>query len=155
IRAIEASSPTDVWVVGVSRHLPLVEHWDGQRWSVVRSPRIGAKSWGSLADVAPVAPGDVWVGGFVGEPSPRGPSRVRALLAHWDGSSWTVVPLANFAEPISDFDVGVESLLAISTDDVWAIVNASPRWDVARPERLYAEHWNGSAWTAVSFPFSL
>jgi hypothetical protein len=147
--AIEASSPSDVWAVGVARMLPLVEHWDGERWRVLPAPRIAANSTGELDDIAPVAPDDVWTGGSV-----YNHGRTRALLAHWDGSSWTAARLAAFSPlPVSRLDIEVQSLLAISTDDVWAIVVAWDPADEAPPEQLYAEHWDGSAWTAVKFPF--
>src|SRR5439155_10626475 len=57
-------SPGDVWTVGSiigNPSYPIVEHWDGQRWSTVRSPRLLGSS---LIGATAISSTDVWaVGG--------------------------------------------------------------------------------------------
>src|SRR5438477_12750976 len=47
---VTAVSSRDVWAVGGGARRPLVEHWDGARWSVVASPAVKR---GTLFDIAP------------------------------------------------------------------------------------------------------
>src|SRR5262249_36620895 len=87
-----ALSTSDVWAVGDQegadgRFRTLVEHWDGAGWSVVPSPSPGATG-SHLYAVAAIGPRDVWaVGQQLGHSDPD-----QALIEHWDGSRWSVVP---------------------------------------------------------------
>ena len=66
LRGVAAASERDVWAVGQSRSddgsqvQTLVEHWNGQRWTVVASPSPVSQSW--LTGVA-VSGGHVWAAG--------------------------------------------------------------------------------------------
>ncbi len=88
---VAAVSPKDVWAVGSSFSggliQTLIEHWDGQNWSIVASPNPGSAS-NSLNGVAVVEDDDVWaVGSFFSS----GLSSTPALIEHWDGQQWSVV----------------------------------------------------------------
>ncbi|HZD00938.1 MAG TPA: hypothetical protein VFA46_12330 [Actinomycetes bacterium] len=88
--SVAARSPDQVWAVGWRQQQilqqPLALRWDGARWSTVEAPAFDGGA--VFADVAVVGPDDVWVVGGRGSP-------VRTLTAHWDGSSWAVVPSAD------------------------------------------------------------
>lgn len=76
----------DVWGVGTSAgggrsNRTLILHWDGTRWAVVPSPKVGYYSL--LDSVSAVSRNDVWaVGG----------SSTGTLAEHWNGRRWTVAP---------------------------------------------------------------
>jgi len=85
-----ALSPSDVWAVGErqdagGRFATLVEHWDGDRWSVVPSADPG-RAGDHLYGVAAVGHDDVWAVG-----QRLDPGADRALIEHWDGQRWSVV----------------------------------------------------------------
>ena len=143
LRGIAATSPSDAWAVGNTAaprspavH-PLVEHWNGTRWSVVHSPALRCRSCG-LSAVAALSPANVWAVGS------RGTSKDETLIVHWNGSAWQRVPSPNPA--------GASDLLgvaAISPTDVWAAGGTlTPKLKV----HTLIEHWNGVQWTIVPSP---
>jgi hypothetical protein len=82
----------------------------------------------------PWAPGQgVPTGGFSAHPT--------AVIEHWDGTRWTVVPSPN---PNPQGDNGLGAVAAAAANDVWAV-----------GEQLkgpFTEHWNGTSWTIVATP---
>jgi hypothetical protein len=82
----------------------------------------------------PGSPNELWA---VGE---AGPS---ALILHWDGSQWSIVP-----SPNAGIVPKLTSVVAISANDVWAV-----GWTGSNsgPVTL-TEHWNGSTWNVVPSP---
>jgi len=88
---VAAASARDVWAVGYHDakgvYRSLVEHWDGDRWSVARLPRLGGPGNG-LNAVGATASGIVWAVG--GSARARGPSQ--PLVLRFGGRSWSSVP---------------------------------------------------------------
>lgn len=82
-----ARAPDDVWLVGGIGQIPekraLIEHWNGQRWSVVSGPQL-ADSF--LSGALALAPDDVWVAGNTGHNA-----STSVLIEHWNGTNWSVV----------------------------------------------------------------
>jgi hypothetical protein len=78
INAITAVASTDVWAVGTRQGQPLIEHWDGKRWTV---PGDSDGNFRPPSDYAPppsithTLMGDVVV--FSAEPDPAGPPQNR------------------------------------------------------------------------------
>jgi hypothetical protein len=148
LEAVDAMSPTDVWMVGrVGRH-PLVVHWDGDTWSGGAPGVKSATSRSRLTAVEAIAPDDVWATGTSFDPETRGD---RALAMHWDGKSWREVSMA----PVpSAGTVQINALGAAAPNDVWAVGYWS-RW-TTRGAPIYAlvEHWDGTAWSVVPVPHS-
>jgi hypothetical protein len=113
--AIAASSATDVWAVGVYRDdhgidRPLIEHYDGAAWSIVRGDTPDA--YQTLYGVSAVSASAAWA---------AGPTSVGAWTERWNGSKWKGVPAQN---PGSQTD----QLFAISALDpthAWAVGNWS------------------------------
>jgi hypothetical protein len=142
---VSAVGPNDIWAVG-SQGQPSfndkqieIEHWDGSAWSFV--PPVQASFNDILSGVAAVASDDVWA---VGALSTGGTGRNRALVEHWDGSTWSVV---NIPDP-----PGTDSLSkvdAVSASDVWAIGTRGTLFGLTQPLTM---HWNGSRWSLVKAP---
>src|SRR5579862_18604 len=86
--AASAASADDVWAVGSYREalgsapLPLIEHFDGASWQVVRTPDLKS---GALYGVVAIASDDAWAVG--GIPSGKNGKKA-ALILHWDGGRW-------------------------------------------------------------------
>lgn len=83
--SVTALSATDLWAVGWSDNAPtglakpLIEHWNGTEWAIVKSP-IPGRNYGSPAiDVSSAAPGNVFVIGPY-SPAPRGVIHTPAVL---------------------------------------------------------------------------
>jgi len=146
LNGVAAISADDAWAVGdygtrqpgtsLYPLRPLVEHWDGNRWSIVRVP--DAYPLETMTSVAATGPDDVWAVG-VGQP---GQGDFVAIAEHWDGNAWSV------ADTPSLHDAGGGSALhavtALSPADAWAVGGSG--------RTALAEHWDGSHWTRVDLP---
>ncbi len=89
---VAAISDDDAWAVGARQDSAglwrtLAEHWDGSTWSVVDSVDVGVNG-NQFYAVAARASSDVFA---VGQQAGAGfPSE--ALIEHWDGKAWSVIP---------------------------------------------------------------
>jgi len=136
-----AAVPGQAWAVGVSLDRSyhahsLIEAWDGSAWHIAATPRLG-----SLRDIlfsaAATSPHDVWA---VGEQQGRD-GRFGALIEHWDGTSWSVVPSPDPGHAGNQ----LFGVTAAGPDNVWAV---GQRNDPSSDTPL-VEHWDGHAWTVV------
>ena len=73
IRAVSASSASNVWAVGHADDSTLILHWNGSTWKQIPSPNPGQTS--ELAGVAATSATSVWA---VGDFKNGGPSQVLA-----------------------------------------------------------------------------
>lgn len=131
----------NVWAVGF--YVPtgsgnpktLIEHWNGRRWNVVRSPnpRNGANV---LYAVDAVSASNVWaVGGTNLNPTVGG----KQIILHWNGTAWrSVTPLATTS--------GVQDVSAVSANRVMAVGHYG---DVSSSDSL-VQRYNGHNWSAES-----
>lgn len=139
LNAVVAVSSRDAWTVGgvvrlggmtggeIVAGTPLIEHWNGVRWSVSPTPSIS----GVLTDVAATSRRDAWAVGFV-------PRSEKPLILHWNGQHWTQVKL-----PAA---VGAaEAVAALSSRDVW-VVGTSGGW---LSDTGGISHWDGHSWARV------
>ncbi len=96
LTAVDVSGPDDVWAVGWTTPSdgneatpPVIEHYDGTGWELVELPAAPARFVVPLA-VTAVSSNDVWVTGWMGDSNlSQDYDRHRAMVAHWDGRSWT------------------------------------------------------------------
>jgi hypothetical protein len=132
-----AISPADVWAVGVvtpSSFQTLTLHWDGTAWSIVPSPNRGGANGDFLSGVTGSSGTDVWAVGFTDNGVDSD-----ALILHWAGSTWDIVPQAP-----ADNDL-LKGAFALSSTKVLAVgVNGFP--PNAQP---LAERWDGTAWSTA------
>ena len=119
LSGVSAISANDIWATGSyaltssGPNRTLIEHWDGTSWSMVPSLDPGSYT-DSLSEVVALSTSDVWT---VGDES-NSSSPEQALIEHWDGTSWSVVPNTNPAESSFSQLMGVTS---VSSSDVWAV----------------------------------
>jgi hypothetical protein len=136
---IAAVSASDVWAVGytfdnaVMLNRTLIEHWNGTAWSVVPSPnaslpgpRSGLPGQNMLFAVTAISADDIWA---VGNTS----SSTGALIEHWNGSAWSIMPL------LAGVSGALRAVAAVSSSDVMAIGST-------------ALHWNGTSWSEITSP---
>ncbi len=132
------------WAVGIhtanTGHttVPLAEHWDGHAWTVVPAPNPGSAS-NMLYGVAAVSDNDAWAaGGYAGADNTFHP-----LLEHWNGTSWSVVPVSGSSMPD-----GMLTSVTSSPSGVWAVGQLAN----SAPDRQVVLHLEGSTWVNVPEP---
>jgi hypothetical protein len=140
LAGVAALSPDDVWAVGdvggdTGTTQTLTEHWDGTQWSVVSSPDPSGFGDG-LAAVSAISGKDIWAVGSAGTTK----FNSAALVEHWNGEKWQVVP----TPPIGE-DSDLRAVAAFSANDIWAV----GVYDLAY---TLVEHWDGRSWRIVSTP---
>jgi len=144
--SIDVLSANDIWAVGYYEayiapnigiwERTLIQHWDGQKWSIISSPNPAGDNY-ALTDVAAVSANDVWAVGNTGADG-------RPYILHWDGARWTRV-----ATPYATGLPNLRGVYAISANDVWAVGSDVPDEGATRTLIL---HWNGISWRQVPSP---
>jgi hypothetical protein len=117
----------------------VIEHWDGTSWQLVPGPDPVA-IYKTLTAVSGVAANDVWAVGYSDDGSNSG----QALLLHWDGTTWNLVPSPNTGAPRS-FLYGVSARAA---NDVWAVGETLS----GTVHKALILHWDGSQWSVAPAP---
>jgi hypothetical protein len=143
LNGVAAISRNDVWAVGgyakERQEYPLLEHWDGSQWSVVRS-----NTPGYLYGVTAISSDDVWA---VGITDSQKVQDVKALIEHWDGHTWSLVN-----SPGAESYSVLYSVSATGPDDVWAVGLATDPRIQARNGKGLIEHWDGKRWSIIDSP---
>ena len=139
-----ALAKNDVWVVGDQEGAngvfeTLAEHWNGHRWSVVRTPDPGSAG-NHLYAVDAVAPDNVWA---VGQQL-HGQVPDQGLVEHWNGHRWSVVPL-----PASTTASVLLDGVTVSAGQVWTVGEADSPSGGGRP---LVEHDAHGRWTIPALP---
>jgi hypothetical protein len=144
LSSVSALSPTAAWAAGGTYSVgdtigpinSLIEQWDGSAWHIVASTGQSA-----LNGVAAISPSDVWaVGGRLSFGVGAG-----ALTMHWDGTTWSVVPIV---QPADTGSINLNGVAATTSHDVWAVGQRQ-----ADPEQLtqpLVGHWDGASWHLVT-----
>ena len=161
IAGFSATSGEDAWAVGSYAHggtagmgysQSLAAHWNGASWQIAPVPDRPGHNDSALLDVVAVRPDDAWALGMSEHLEITGPgtdgsiaSAVAtppvALLEHWDGRRWQVMP--GVAPQLSPPEPGFA--LAVSKDgSAWAVGEGSCDNAVLR--------WTGRAWVFSSHP---
>jgi hypothetical protein len=146
LNGVAVRSSTDAWAVGnFTGPDPdddglnmLTEHWNGTAWSQVPTPAVPHLDESLLA-VGASSASDAWAVGF--EKGVGAAGRF-PLAAHWNGSSWTIVPTPTQTGGSKSTLNGVVDL---SPTNAWAVGRS-------RSATALVEHWNGTAWSIVPVP---
>ena len=139
-----AAVPGRAWAVGVqvdaSYHIhSLIESWNGSGWSVSATPRLRTAR-DLLFAASAVSGGGAWA---VGERQDHA-GGFTALIEHWDGHRWAVVPAANPGRAGDH----LTAVSAVSAHDVWAVGQSN----ATGADIPLVEHWNGRAWSVARIP---
>jgi hypothetical protein len=132
LQAVAATSQKDVWAAGYHYPPPeglmgpLIQHWDGDRWSILPSPQYPSDH--GLNGLASVGPDDVWAVG-----SGLRDERFRPLVLHWDGKRWAEAEACNLP------GASLTSVAAFQSGDVWAVGQYSFRTKDRLGSRVFIE----------------
>jgi hypothetical protein len=137
---LAATAGGNVWAAGSTSAGTLIEHWDGQTWTVVPS-RNRPRERNDLADISAAATNDVWA---VGVSHAMDDSSASSLIEHWQGNRWRIVP-----SPDPQIYTALSGVDARASDDAWAVGYAVESSGVGHTVAL---HWDGLGWTAVPTP---
>ena len=136
-----------MWAVGQhgSGSKTLALHWDGAAWTVVPTPSPGT-TYNSLLAIETVSPTEAWAFGSAVDDDPDTGQLARQLLLHWNGVSWSSVPVAPDAPADWFFTSG-----SVAPDgDLWT---AGTSWGPP-PSGLasgLAQHRQGGSWTSWTY----
>jgi hypothetical protein len=134
---VTARGAGSAWAVGLARtgkgSSPLVLHWDGTAWSLVRSPRLKDSY---LSSVTIASNKSTWA---VGENEFNGN---RPVLEHWNGRAWTIA-----RSPVRGANDYLSSISAASSANVWTV-----GFDALPAPAALSARWRGSLWRNVPVP---
>ncbi|MGO9954611.1 MAG: hypothetical protein ACLP50_01285 [Solirubrobacteraceae bacterium] len=133
----------NAWAVGEGSTGGLVEHWNGTAWSAVTLPDPDFTPATGNA-ISADSPSDIWV---VGSTFNAVTDAVVPETLHYNGTTWTVVPVAQPDETSSSLN----AITAIAANNVWA-VGEDLGAGTAPGGSTLIEHFNGSAWSIVDSP---
>src|SRR6266705_4354018 len=145
LSSVAAVADNDVWAVGwafnqsLFAYRTLIEHWNGTRWSLMRSPNA-TNGYNLLNGVAVVAANVVWTVGQAANGS-----TYSKLVEHWNGTNWSIVPSPNVVGSSSV----LTALSVVSANDIWAVGYSTDNNFINHSLTL---HWNGAAWNIVPSP---
>jgi len=144
-------SPGDAYAIGNSAATAVgsLVHWNGSAWSAVTLPLpANANSNTTLNAISATGSGNVWiVGTFLDSAN----GRDETFSEHFDGTTWSVVPMPPVSSPDSNAFFQFNGIKANSPSDVWA-VGDSGIIDVPSSQKTLIEHFNGSGWSIVPSP---
>jgi hypothetical protein len=137
---------SDCWSAGTGvdrsgANVPFVEHWDGTRFTLVRTPVGNA----FLQGLACVSASDCWVAGGAGSNPAVGSTQLghySPVMEHWNGTRWAK---AKVPDPQGQ-DNQLADVSCISSSSCYAVGwTSSPGGSEA-----LIEHWTGKQWIVVS-----
>jgi len=135
-------SAANAWAIAAGGGSQGLAHWNGTAWSFATFPDANFSPSAGQAISASSA-SDVWVVGstfnattFAGIPEAE----------HFNGTSWSTVPLA---QPGGSATIG--AVTAISPTNAWAAGEATGGTAPVGGGTLI-EHWNGASWSVVPSP---
>jgi hypothetical protein len=139
LAAITVTQTSDAWALGTTGLL----HWDGATWSVEALPR------GSYVSLSASGPNDLWIAGTRPGPMVGKNSRgLSSVVAHYDGSDWTVMHPPNRGTR----DNYLNGIVARSPTDVWAGGYSVDLGRRAPEAESLTMHWDGNTWSVVRSP---
>lgn len=148
LRAISCSGVSRCAVVGryqdkAGISFPLIEQWNGAKWSLAKLNRPRVFDTGALEGVSCVGATFCVATGWY---KPRPGAHSLSLIQAWRGGpSWS--PIAGPVAP-KGYDMSLQSISCLSANDCYG-GGFERRWTSGG---RVAEHWNGSRWTVLPLP---
>lgn len=137
---------------GTSTYLMLNEalHWNGKRWSKVRTPDPGGTRFGNFSQLDALAcssPTSCWGAGSYGTNEPTTKSLNEIL--HWNGKKWTKSTTPNpGGTGLGDSNQLVGGTCS-SARNCWTVGSYDTNVGARVNEAL---HWNGKRWSLIHTP---
>ena len=113
---------------------PLIEHWNGKRWTEQGVKPI--PGGGLFSGVAATSADNAWAVGQTGSADQQ------TVIEHWNGKAWARVPSPNVTGATGST---LKSVTAISSDNAWAVGSATKPGSA----EALTMHWDGRQWTIV------
>jgi hypothetical protein len=142
LSSVSCVSPTVCTAVGgyglpKAGSAPLIESWNGTRWSIVPSPN--KRDTGSLNAVSCTsATACQAVGDYLSGQA----ASSRALIESWNGTRWSITPATLGQREL-------DGVSCVSAAYCWAFGRS---WNQAGVTSTFAQFWNGTNWSAKSTP---
>jgi hypothetical protein len=145
LNGIACNSSTDCWASGIFQNSSnifqtLIEHWNGNAWSIVPSPNTNVGQQNALTGIACISASDcsavghyVNAGGFF-----------QTLVLRWNGSTWAIVPSLNSSATQDNFFNAVSCVAS----ECWAVGAYHP----SAVDQPLVEKWDGTSWSIFSAP---
>ena len=139
LHGVTCLSVSDCWAVGASDGT-LIEHFDGNGWSIVPSANTGKAGQDVLNAVTCTSANACWAVGQQNTGSSGASNAGQTLVEFYDGTSWSVVPSPN---PLRAGDelLGVACPAAGSCWAVGTVGTGKTGYDQPLVERLSQGHW--------------
>ena len=151
---------SDCWAVGTTltddgNSSPLngfIDHWNGSSWSQVTAQPSG-QVFDQFNSVTCAAPTDCWAVGFAGPnalqngflpnvaPNVAG---ANALIEHWNGVAWTIVPSPSAVSPLGTY---LAAVTCAGNAECWAVgatMDAN-----GNPSTALVDHWDATQWSTM------
>jgi hypothetical protein len=156
LNGVACASPVSCWAVGTyttagspgspGANLDQALHWNGRRWSQVRTPDpdgTGGGAVNELSDVTCTSPAGCWAVGDFGTISGN-TGIIENQVLRWNGRTWSLVHSPDpggLANGDSNF---LDRVRCASAASCWAVGYGAPAGQANRNQAL---HWNGRKWT--------
>ena len=127
----------------------LIEHWDGNAWSVVPGFEASSPEGGYLTGVTCVTASDCWASGST---TGSAGTADATLLQHWDGSTWVEVP--SEVPAVGDGSI-LNSVSCLTAQQCWAVGSAGPFGGGGGAQfqpTSFIESWDGTTWSIDPTP---
>jgi hypothetical protein len=145
IQAAVAPSASEAWAFGspdTIGQIGYVAHYQNGTWT------HGAFGINVTA-VSARSASDIWAGGS---------TRSGFAVGHWNGHGWQEKPLTGLpsggTSPGGFTLVDIVGIAELGPRDVWAVATAFPHQGGSTAPGTFLEHWDGTRWKSVSFPYA-
>ncbi len=156
--SVTCSSTSECWAVGASldsQKNPLngiIYHWNGAQWSEASRASSG-QPFDEFDSVTCTDSSDCWAVGYAGPnqiqynflpgvaPSLTGGA---ALVEHWNGIDWTIVPTPGVSAPLGQ---ELTAVTCTESSNCWAVGTTMDA--NGNPSSSLVDHWNGSTWSTT------
>jgi hypothetical protein len=142
LSAISCTGPNACTLVGydenaLGERLPLVQRWNGSRWSIQTTPKLPGVTDAVLSMVSCASSGECTAVGSDGS---------AALVEHWNRGRWSIQPTPGSSSRSATDLMGVSCPSTTSCTAVGHSVSTNG------DELTLVEHWNGRRWSIQPSP---
>jgi hypothetical protein len=149
-------SPTDAYAITSSATSGTIgygqdqlTHWNGTTWNEINIPVPANDITTTLYAISADGPNDVWIPERAMVTVSPTSDDIKNYALHWNGSSWSLVPMPSETAGIFD---QFSSVTAISPSNVWVVGQVDNETTGNVVSTALIEHWNGTAWSRVPSP---